>query len=179
MTETGPDESEDAAAPVIVTLVVADGAQAHFQAVRDRYFPPALNRVPAHLTLFHHLPGERADEVDDLLRSLCAAREPFAVNVTEVRSLGRGVAYRCESHALMDLRGTIAETFSSDLTRQDAQGWRPHVTVQNKVSGEVAKRTHEELSRDFEPWSFRAEGLRAWDYLDGPWRERLVAPFRP
>ena len=171
--------SDDPPPPIIVTLAMEEAAQTRFQTLRDRHFPPELNRVPAHLTLFHHLPGERAGEVEATIRDLCAAREAFEVEVTEARSLGRGVALRCASDELVALRAAIADAFRSDLTRQDQQGWRPHVTVQNKVSGEVAKRTHGELSRDFEPWSFRADGVRLWDYMGGPWRERVLLAFGP
>ena len=167
----------DAPPPIIVTLAMDEGARARFQSLRDVHFPPALNRVPAHLTLFHHLPGSRVAEVDETVARLCAAREAFDVEVTEVRSIGRGVAYRCASEPLAELRAAIADAFEPDLTRQDAQGWRPHVTVQNKVTPAEAKRTFETLSEGFEPWSFRALGLHVWDYMGGPWRERRTAPF--
>ena len=174
-----PSDTVDAPPPIIVTLAMEDAAQARFQALRDRHFPLALNRVPAHLTLFHHLPGERADEVEATIRDLCAARGAFDVEVTEPRSIGRGVMLRCASEPLTDLRAAIADAFAADLTKQDQQGWQPHVTVQNKVTGEVAKQTLAEIERGFEPWSFRAEGLRLWDFVGGPWRERAVLPFAP
>ena len=167
----------DAPPPVIVTLAMEDTARARFQSLRDTHFPPALNRVPAHLTLFHHLPGARAAEVDEAIAALCAARDAFDVEVTEPRSIGRGVAYRCASDPLTELRAAIASAFEADLTRQDRQGWRPHVTVQNKVTPAEARRTLETLSEGFEPWSFRAVGLHLWDYAGGPWRERRMAPF--
>ena len=174
----GRDEADRGPPPIIVTLRMERAAAEHFGALRERHFPPELNRVPAHMTLFHALPGERADEVDAALREECARREPFAVTVTEPRSIGRGVVYRCASDDLVALRAAIAERFGDDLTKQDRQGWRPHITVQNKVKSGTAKETLALLQRDFEPWSFRAEGLVAQDYLGGPWRERLHAPFR-
>ena len=178
---TEPDRGRpatlDAPPPIIVTLAMEERAARHFDALRARHFPPELNRVPAHLTLFHALPGERAEEVDAALIEECAARAPFHVEVVEPRSIGRGVIYRCQSGELERLRAAIAERFTDDLTRQDRQGWRPHVTVQNKVTSERAKQTLQTLARDFAPWSFRAEGLTAQDYLGGPWRERLFAPL--
>ena len=41
----------------MTALLDAQSAQT-LEALRQRYFPADLNRVPAHLTLFHHLPGE-------------------------------------------------------------------------------------------------------------------------
>lgn len=168
---------DDAPPPIIVTLWMEDAAARHFDALRKRHFPPELNRVPAHLTLFHHLPGARAGEVDDVLREECARCEPFAVEVVEPRSIGRGVVYRCTSEPLLALRGAIAARFDRDLTRQDRQGWRPHVTVQNKVTSRRAHETLALLASGFEPWSFRARGLVAYDYRGGPWHERLRAPL--
>ena len=130
-----PPREADAPPPIILTLWMPDDAKARFQALRDAHFPPALNRVPAHLTLFHHLPGAKADEVERVVREACAARPAFEVEVNEPRSIGRGVTLRCASDELTALRAEIADTFAADLTRQDQQGWRPHVTVQNKVTG--------------------------------------------
>lgn len=171
------EPSEPTPPPIIVTLAMEADAQTRFQALREKHFPPALNRVPAHLTLFHHLPGTRAEEVEARIAALCAEREAFDVEVSEPRSIGRGVTLRCASELLTELRAAIAAAFEGDLTRQDSQGWRPHVTVQNKVTGEVAKQTLAVIAENFEPWTFRAEGLRLWDYMGGPWRERAVAPF--
>jgi hypothetical protein len=47
-----------AADPLILTLGLDRASFERFEALRRAHFPPALNRVPAHVTLFHHLPGE-------------------------------------------------------------------------------------------------------------------------
>jgi hypothetical protein len=49
----------------ILTLQLDPTAQAHFEALRQQHFPPALNHIPAHLTLFHQLPD--SDETLALL----------------------------------------------------------------------------------------------------------------
>ena len=84
-------------------------------------------------------------------------------------SLGRGVAYRIEAPALVSLRAELADTFAGLLTPQDAGGWRPHVTIQNKVTPQVAKLLLGELSRGFVPRSVEIAGLAAWWYRGGPW----------
>ena len=48
-----------APAPLILTLALDADSQAHFDALRKQHFPPAINYLAAHLTLFHHLPGQR------------------------------------------------------------------------------------------------------------------------
>lgn len=45
--------------PLIVTLALDEQAQARFDALRSRHFPPDRNVLDAHVTLFHALPGEQ------------------------------------------------------------------------------------------------------------------------
>ena len=45
-----------AAAPIVVTALFGDGDNGWLQQLRRENYPPGLNRVPAHLTLFRHLP---------------------------------------------------------------------------------------------------------------------------
>lgn len=175
MSDPGTREGSTAA-PIIVTLAMDAVATGTFARLRAAHFPPSLNRVPPHLTLFHHLPGEAADEVAAAARK-ATARDAFDVTVEPPRSIGRGVAFPCTATPLGEVRAVIASAFEGRLTRQDAQGWRPHVTVQNKVSPEEAKRTLAQLERAYVPWRFRALGLLVWDYLGGPWRLRATVPL--
>jgi hypothetical protein len=150
------DDSPTDDAPLIVTLAFDAASQARFQKARDRWFPPERNVVPAHLTLFHHLPGDALGLVRDRLAS--------------VMSLGNGAAFRVEVPGLKGLRGRIGAGF--DLTEQDrAAGGRPHVTVQNKVDREAAREALEALRAGFSPWAAVAEGLDLWCYRGGPWEE--------
>ena len=55
------------------------------------------------------------------------------------------------------------------LTPQDAAGWRPHVTIQNKVSPAEARDLHALLSGAFRPRRVAIVGLAAWRYRGGPW----------
>ena len=45
------------AAPLILTLTLDEATQAYFNDLRRQHFPPNINYLAAHLTLFHHLPG--------------------------------------------------------------------------------------------------------------------------
>ena len=65
------------------------------------------------------------------------------------------------------------------LTGQDRQRWRPHVTVQNKVEPEVARRLHADLSAAFTPYDAVAGGWRLFRYRGGPWEHVLDVPFEP
>ena len=158
-----------AAEPLILTLKMDDRSQERFDRLRELYFPPERNYLNAHLTMFHKLPGEREAEVCADLREACRNREPFTLTVTGIRSLGRGVAYELSSPELVALRRDLAGRWGPWLGTQDRQGFKPHVTVQNKVSPETARALREELLATFSPFEVEGVGLSLWRYLGGPW----------
>jgi hypothetical protein len=163
--------------PLIVTLALDARSFDRLDAERRALFPAHLNRIPAHVTLFHHLPGEAGAEVAGLLREACASRGPAQVRVAAPMPLGRGVAYRLEAPEVADLRAALARAWDGWLTPQDRQPWRPHVTVQNKVSPEQARDTLARLAARFAPWETRGEGLLLWRYKGGPWEAAGAFPF--
>ena len=166
----------DGVLPLVVTLLLDDESQARFDRLRAEHFPPERNHLAAHVTLFHALPREHVDAVLADLRA-AAAREPFDVAVTGLRSLGRGVAYVLQSTELTGLRDGLAATWSPWLTPQDRQRHAPHVTVQNKVDPAVARALHDRLLAGFAPWSAHARGLGLWRYEGGPWSPVAEVPF--
>jgi hypothetical protein len=64
------------------------------------------------------------------------------------------------------------------LSAQDSGGWRPHVTIQNKVDPKAARALRRSLERDFQPRPLRIAGLGLHRYLGGPWETLRVYPFR-
>ena len=163
--------------PLILALKLDPASFARLDALRQAHFPPAINHLRAHLTLFHHLPGERLEEVRDALVA-ATARPPLPLAFTGLRSLGRGVAYEVASPDLLRLRAELAARFRAALTPQDAQGFRPHVTVQNKVAPDAARALRAELEAGFTPWEGRGDGLLLHRYLGGPWGLEAELPFR-
>ncbi len=166
------------AAPLVLTLALDAEAAAWLEALRRAHFPPERNLVPAHVTLFHALPGEAIGEVRARLAAECAAVAPgLSVRLGPPRLLGRGVALAVEAPpAVAALRARLAAAWRDRLTRQDAQGWRPHATVQNKVAPEAARALHAALLAALPPREGRAEGLSLWRYRGGPWEP--AAAFR-
>lgn len=162
-------------APIIVTALMGAADFAWADGLRRAHFPPDRNVLPAHITLFHHLPPAALAEVKQRLRLLCAAPPPPA-RLADLMLLGRGVAYRIESPALMAIRDALAEAFAGMLTPQDQARPRLHVTVQNKVSPAEAKALAVRLQTDFRPRPFVIAGLAAWHYRGGPWE--LAAEYR-
>ncbi len=125
--------------------------------------------VPAHMTLFHALPGDNEVTIGRELDAVCRRRGAFGLEATGLRSLGRGVAVAFRSAELVSLRQELAREWRDWLTPQDSARIAPHVTVQNKVAPDAARALLRELEHGFQPFRARAEGLSLWRYLGGPW----------
>lgn len=156
-------------APIIVSTLFGRQDQAWLDGLRRQHFPPERNQLDAHLTLFHHLPPSAEAELKHrLVEATRGLRAPQA-RAAGLMSLGRGVAVRIESPGLTAIRDELAHGFAGLLTPQDAGGWRPHVTIQNKVAPSIAKLLIATLGRDFTPQPVEIAGLAAWWYRGGPW----------
>ena len=164
-------------APIIVTATFGDGDNGWLQELRRTHFPPERNQVPAHLTLFHHLPPSLAAELSHRLAAYTAVPPPKAT-LSGIINLGSGTAFRVESEELEDIREDLAQAFRGMLTPQDQAPWRPHVTIQNKVEPKEAKRLQAELRARFEPRPLSIRGLASWRYLGGPWEPIKTHVFR-
>jgi 2'-5' RNA ligase superfamily len=152
----------------ILTLGLDGASFDKLQAWRTRYFPPALNYLPAHLTLLHTVSLEQVDR----LRTrwpVCEADGRVPLIFRAPRHLGRGVAIEVESAGLVSLRTRMIGAMAGEYTRQDQQPFRAHVTVQNKVVPEEAKALFDSLRLDFEPWTGYGTCVLVWRYLGGPW----------
>lgn len=165
------------AGPLIVTAELGAPDQAWLDRLRRRHFPPERNRLAAHLTMFHALPPSAEAEVRHRLGE--AAREPAPLaSIEGLMDLGGGVAYRVVSPDLDRLRDHLAEAFHGLLGAQDQGGWRPHVTIQNKVAPKAARALLAELEADFRSLPLAIAGLGLHRYLGGPWEKLAIYKFR-
>lgn len=165
--------------PLILTARFDADTEAWLEALRRTHFPPERNLIPAHVTLFHALPGENLDAVIDALAHASAATQVGTVGIGPPRSLGRGVALEVAAPELARLRARLVREWEPTLTRQDSQGWRPHATVQNKVSPEAARALLARLQAELAPREGSATGLRLWHYRGGPWEPAAEFLFTP
>lgn len=164
-------------APIIVTALLGASDFAWADTLRRTHFPPDRNLVPAHITLFHHLPPSVAGELKDELKEETRAKAP-AARLSGLRHLGRGVAYDVDSPALADIRDRLADHFAGLLMPQDQASWRPHITVQNKAEPKTAKALLTELQASFTPRPLQIVGLASWWYRGGPWEPLSEHRFR-
>ena len=164
-------------APLILTATFDAAAAAYFQTLRQRHFPPHLNFIPAHLTLFHHLPGDACDETASVLTAIGQSQHVLPFTTAGPRKLGRGVAFAIQADGLKALQAGLATRWQAWLTPQDRQKFQPHVTVQNKVAPAAALALYEELTDGFQPLAGTITGLDLWHYRGGPWEHAMHAPF--
>lgn len=159
------------AGALIVTAEIAAADLAWLDRLRRAHYPPDRNQLPAHLTMFHALPPSAEGEVRRSLGRLAAEAPPHA-SIEGLMNLGSGVAFRVASQDLDAIRRDLAGEFRGLLSAQDSGGWRPHVTIQNKVSARHARELLVKLESDFRPRPLGIVGLGLHRYLGGPW-ERL------
>lgn len=164
-------------APIIVTALLGASDFAWADGLRRAHFPPERNQVPAHITLFHHLPPSASDELREQLKAETRGRAPLA-RLSGLRHLGNGVAYQVESPELAAIRERLADHVAGLLIPQDLAPWRPHITVQNKVEAKTAKALMTELHAQFVPRPLNIAGLASWWYRGGPWELLSEHRFR-
>ena len=162
--------------PIIVAALFDRADFAWLNAQRTLHYPPERNRIPAHLTLFHHLPPSARDDLCARLKRECCEPSPPA-RISGLMGLGTGTAYRIESPSLDDARYRLAEAFDTLLTPQDQANWNAHVTIQNKVKPSLAKQTQHLIMADFRPRPLSIIGLAAYHYADGVWDEIKAYAF--
>ncbi len=165
------------AGALIVTAELAPADLAWLDRLRRQFYPAERNRVAAHLTMFHALPPSLEDEARHRLARAARAKPPQAV-IAGLMDLGGGVAFRVVSEDLDRIRGELAECFHGMLGAQDSGGWRPHVTIQNKVSDRDARQLLGTLQAGFQPQPLGISGLGLHRYLGGPWDSLQAWPFR-
>lgn len=164
--------------PLIVTALLPPDLQAWADRLRREHYPAERNRLSAHVTLFHALPGRVEAELRERLSRLAATTPPLEATLSGVMDLGSGTALRIECPAMLALRGEIAEHFHGMLGAQDQQLPRLHVTIQNKVARSAARALQDALAADFRPRRFAFAGIALHRYLGGPWESLGRWSFR-
>lgn len=161
--------------PLILTLKLDQTTFEQVNALRQQYFPPERNFLPAHVTLFHALPGDQALSIRQRLQTLSSQTSRLPLHLPTLRCLGQGVAIEICAPPFVQLRQTLAKIWGEWLNAQDQQGYRPHITIQNKVAAEAARQLYDQLVDGWHPLNGYGEGLLLWHYRGGPWE--LITEF--
>lgn len=137
--------------PLIVTAKMDAESFEFLNTLRKEYFPPERNHLAAHITLFHHLPGENLDEIETHLKVIASRQYEFKLQFSDVKFIEKETIFQIESPELISLRNKLANQWSDWLNDQDKQKFAPHVTVQNKTEPEEARRVYEKLNESWQP----------------------------
>lgn len=162
---------------LIVTAEFGAEDFAWLDGLRSLYYPPERNQVPAHLTLFHALPPSAEPEARARLAAAAKAPAPRAT-IAGLMDLGGGVALRVVSDDLDAIRADLADALHGLLGARDAGGWRPHVTIQNKVAPKESRALIATFAAEFAPRPLAIYGLGLYRYLGGPWQKLALHLFR-
>ena len=159
----------------ILTLLTNPSHHKTLTALRTQYFPPKLNKLDAHLTLFHALPGSKLDsEIIPTLEEISQSHHQFKVHANRAFRLKKGIAISVPSHA----GGAKASGIHDELQRRWAEGgWlseqdsrkglRVHYTIMNKVDDEEEIERGMEVMRGWEGSWGVVEALGLWEYERG------------
>lgn len=166
------------AGALIITAQIAAADFSWLEGLRRTHYPPERNQVAAHLAILHALPPSAEIELRPRLSKIVRQEAPRA-SIEGLMDLGGGVAYRVVSADLDQIRDELASGLFGLLGAQDAGGWRPHITIQNKVSPKIARALKRSLEGTFRPRPLRITGLDLSRYHGGPWEWLATYKFRP
>lgn len=162
---------------LIVTVEIAPRDFSWLEGLRRSHYPFDRNMVPAHLIMFHSMPPSAETELRTRLAQAVRQAQPKAT-IAGLMDLGGGVAFRVVSPDLDRIRDDLAHGMHGMLDAQDTGGWRPHITIQNKVPPKVARALKASLERSFAPRSLAISGLGLQRYVGGPWDPLATYSFR-
>ncbi|KAI1410273.1 hypothetical protein F5Y13DRAFT_192460 [Hypoxylon sp. FL1857] len=152
-------------------------------ALRERYYPPALLRVAAHISLFRALPGSLLPSIKADIGAAAARITPFKIRaVGPPIQMGRG-GVGVSVTDLEPVEGLVKglqEKWHDVLSRQDRGAFRGHYTLLNKEDDpEKVLRCLEEVHRELKPEGCpgTALGLSLWRYDNGWWHHEQDLAF--
>ena len=162
----------------VLTLLTDQAQHGRMTRLRQQYFPRHLNKLEAHITLFHAVPGSRlSSSIIPRIQAVARQTSPFAFKAQEPFRLKRGVAISIAKDTgatkTQGIHRALQQPWRAEgsLSQQDAGGCQVHYTIMNKVDDERdVARVFREVQSNWEPDEGRAEGLGLWRYDRGFWR---------
>lgn len=152
---------------------------AHHQAMcvlRERYYPPSLLRVAAHISLFRALPKSALHSLRTDIATITSRTPTFSIRAVgppiRMGRSGVGVSVVGLEPAARIVK-ELQQKWHDVLSRQDRGAFRGHYTLMNKVDDpEKVEKCFEEVRQELEPHGVpgTALGLSLWRYDKGWWR---------
>ncbi|KXT12218.1 hypothetical protein AC579_3440 [Pseudocercospora musae] len=172
--QTGSEEEQ----LYVLTILTDKPLHERMTELRKKYFPKKINKVAAHVTLFHALPGSKLKShiiptIQDVTRKI----SPFRVEATELFRLKKGFAISVSEQSggrqSKQVHRALQIPWKQEgfLSQQDAGGCRVHYTLMNKVDDELEiQNAYDKAVGAWKGDSGMAEGLALWKYDCGFWR---------
>lgn len=162
----------------VLTILTDKAHHDRMTALRRKYFPKRLNKLAAHLTLFHALPESRLkSHIIPTIKDVTSQTSRFDVYADKPFRLKRGMAVGISSSAGgnqgKQIHRKLQDAWMREdfLSEQDAGGCRLHYTLMNKVDDEMeVDNAFQDLTADFRGDRGVAEGLALWRYERGFWK---------
>lgn len=173
--QTAQPESE------IYVLTLNTDAEHHKRVtdLRTKYFPPNLNKLSAHITLFRALPGSKLPMIQEAIQDVVQQYHPFFVSTGAPFMLAHGVGLVVRADPAQEIFQALKERWISFLSKQD-HSFRPHYTIQNKVEDRsIVEKTSDEIRGTFTGSRGTANGLTLHLYYKGYWAPKQFYPFPP
>ncbi|GAB7350456.1 hypothetical protein MBLNU459_g1059t1 [Dothideomycetes sp. NU459] len=170
-----PQTASPEASVYVLTLLTDAKHHQTLTSMRKRYFPPRLNKLDAHITLFHALPGSKLDEaIKPTLRDVSQKTPPFSILAAKPFRLNKGIAIGIpKSQGGDDARkvhAQLKEAWVDFLSQQDAGGFAAHYTIMNKVDDQKeVQRAFEEVDGQWTGCQGTVQGLSLFRYDTGHW----------
>ncbi|KAI0899571.1 hypothetical protein F4806DRAFT_453111 [Annulohypoxylon nitens] len=152
-------------------------------ALRKRYYPPAVYRVSAHISLFRALPGSLLHSIQPDIVAAVACISPFEIRTVgpPIRMGSGGVSVPVTGLApVEELVKDIQCKWRSVLSHQDRGAFRGHYTLMNKEkASKKVEQCLEDMRQEFPPQGIPglAIGLSLWRYDNGWWRHKRDFAF--
>lgn len=148
----------------VLTLHTDKAHHVSMTKLRAVYFPPKLNKLDAHITLFHALPEEKLDtEILPAIKDIVSTTKPYRIRATGPFRLRSGVGISIADDIEYANKGKngrnmtriihaeLRKKWGSWLSDQDSRPVKAHYTVMNKVNDDqVVEKALQELEASFQ-----------------------------
>lgn len=150
--------------PSYVLVLLTDPEHQRFMnSLRNTYFPAAINKIEAHLTLFHALPGSKLEtDIIPAIEDVVQHTAPYRVKATRPFHLSKGVGLAVADdidfpkngdksrNTTNELHAKLRDGWKTFLSKQDSGKLALHYTAMNKVNDQnTRERAFHELSESF------------------------------